>query len=341
MAVVVSVFIAACTGGDPGPGPDTPTGTVEVPPVPDPTALPLAWFMTRPSDLEEELIGEATEALIARCMEDQGFQVPEFPDGSDPIQPLRYWYGLVDLKEARADGYTGLDAAARAAAALDGETEPSETELGESLFPDPARREAYLIALYGPEGDVTRVPVVDPITGEERGLVGVDRGCRGQARAQVFGDADAYLIHQQTVAWLQTVIWEIRLAAKSLEETRQAAEKWLACVADRGFPPEHPFWPTFRRTALDSAEAPDFIGAVPAIGPNWQAFPQPRPSPEEIEMAVADVTCKEESGWTMLVFTEEYRRQDELAAAAAEFIRQGQKIRAEAVERARTILADG
>ena len=339
VAVAVSVLIAACVGGNPVLKTEAPAGSAEVPAVPDPTALPLAWFMERPSDPEEELLSKAVDALIARCMASRGFQTPEFPDESDLIQPLRYWYGLIDPEEARTDGYTGLDAAARVSAALAEENELSDAERGEALFPDPARREAYLIALYGPEGGVTRVPVVDPITSEEKGLVGIDQGCRGHAQAEVFGGVDSYLNYQQTQVWLQVAVLNIRQAAENVEPARDAGQLWLDCMSRAGFPPNHPFWPS--EVAFVAEEGSDFLGAIPAIGANWPVLPEPRPSPEEIEMAVADVTCKEESGWTMLVFTEEYRRQDELAAAAAEFIQQGQNIRAEAVERARAVLGEG
>ncbi len=332
---------AACTA--PAADPAESTGAVaspsNVPSDPDPTLLPLAWFMGRNSDPELDLIWDAYTALVSRCMASLGFETPEFPDESDLIQPLRYWYGLIDAEEAQTAGYTGLDAAARVSAALAEENELSDAERGEALFPDPARREAYLIALYGPEGGVTRVPVVDPITSEEKGLVGIDQGCRGQAQAEVFGGVESYLNYQQTQAWLQVAVLNIRQAAENVEPARDTGQLWLDCMSRAGFPPNHPFWPS--EVAFVAEEMADFLGAIPAIGANWPVLPEPRPSPEEIKMAVADVTCKEESGWTMLVFTEEYRRQDELAAAAAEFIQQGQKIRAEAVERARTILGEG
>ncbi|MFQ5522116.1 MAG: hypothetical protein ACE5F5_00865 [Acidimicrobiia bacterium] len=344
LLLAAGLLAGACTGGAPEPDSAPPaenvgTGaqSVVVPSEPDPTLLPLAWFMARQSDPGDAIIDDAVDHLIARCMAERGFQVPEYPK-HDHAQSLRYWYGLVKLEEALADGYTGIDAAARAGAAL-AEATPSDEEAGEAISPDPARREAYLAALHGTEEDVIRVALVDPITGEHRGTVGLGGGCRGEAREAVFGGVDKYLAHQRTMTWLQRAVWDIRIAADNLEATREAAQAWLECMTDHGFPPDHRFWP-FDVNLAGNGEV-NFLGALPTIGPDWQALPEPRPSPEEIEMAVADVTCKEESGWTMLVFTAEYRRQDELAAAAAEFIRQGQKIRAEAVERARTILAEG
>ncbi len=346
--VLMALALWACveaTGVPPPESEGRSVPSVSIPSEPDPTLLPLAWFMGRYSDPELDLVWEAYTLVVGRCMEAKGFQTPDFPDESDLVQPLRYWYGLADLEEARVDGYTGLDAAARASAALDeelSEATVAHDEQAEDSRPGDARQEAYLVALRGAEGDRVSTAVVDPITGEDRGRVGLPGGCEGEAATELFGSGDAYLTDQRTVAWLDLAIRDIRAEAERRDEVRQAAQAWLDCMSSTGFPPEHPFWPASRQIALGSAEVPDsFLGAVPAMGPYWPAFPEPRPTPEEIEMAVADVTCKRESGWTVRIFAEEYRRQDELAAAAAEFIAKGREIRAETVERARSILAGG
>jgi len=346
--VLAALALWACAEATSVPPPESDGGSVppvSIPSEPDPTRLPLAWFMGRHSDPELDLVWDAYTLLVGRCMEAKGFRTPDFPDESDLIQPLRYWYGLTDHEEARADGYTGLDAAARAGAALSeelSEATVAHDEQADGLSSGDARQEAYLVALRGGEGDRASTAVVDPITGEDRGRVGLPGGCEGEAATQLFGSRDAYLTDQRTVAWLDLAIRDIREEAERTDEVRQAAEAWLGCMADAGFPPEHRFWPASLRTMSGSAEAPDsFLGAVPAIGPYWPAFPRPRPSPEEIQMAMADVTCKRKSGWTELIFAEEYRRQDELAAAVAEFIEKGREIRAQTVERARTILAGG
>ena len=338
VALIIAVVLAACTSPD-RLAYTTIQNQADVPADPDPSLLPLAWFITQRADPTTGLLREATEALIDRCMTEHGFDYLNLGDNeADTAQPLRYWYGLNDITEARTDGYTGLDAAARAAFAA-AEQSLSEAEAAQLVSPNPARREAYFLALYGREDDVVTRPLIDPITGEQVGKVGIEQGCRGEAQAEVFGGVESYLNYQQTQAWLQVAVLNIRQAAENVEPARDTGQLWLDCMSRAGFPPNHPFWPS--EVAFVAEEMADFLGAIPAIGANWPVLPEPRPSPEEIKMAVADVTCKEESGWTMLVFTEEYRRQDELAAAAAEFIQQGQKIRAEAVERARTILGEG
>ncbi len=96
LLLAAGLLAGACTGGSSGSGPAPPaenagTGaqTVVVPTEPDPTLLPLAWFMARQSDPGDAIIDEAVEALIATCMAARGFQVPEFPE-HDHAKPLRY-----------------------------------------------------------------------------------------------------------------------------------------------------------------------------------------------------------------------------------------------------------
>lgn len=286
MSAAGLVLLGACsdsttTGSDP----TAATSTADV----VTAELPLQAYLGDLVSLEEsDVVAQQTavEESVARCMSGEGFEytVPDvaamYSDavhGSDEESDSREWVST--------NGYGITERAATAPA--DGLGPDANLAYTETL--SDAARAAYSEALHG--------KLAGPSSLTEEELVSLppeERGCRGLAEQEVFA----------TDMWDQPEFASLKDAYRSMLETTEGSVEiaeadaaWAGCMAGTGYP--------------DLSAPADAVASVEAAQEDaWatvdvSADPAARPAPDvqaelndlEVATALADLTCKEETGY--------------------------------------------
>ena len=238
------------------------------------------------------------EELIAECMADEGFEyVPV--DYSD----LWGWqtaeevpdYGT--LEYAKSYGY-GVTTGPGDDEAFDVEWTNPNDAIRDALSAN--ELEAYLDRLWGndPRG-------VGP---EGTALPWQEQGCQGWAEHEVYGHAMRGSLDDESWEW-NSLVQEIERVFSALDthpDVGAAAAGWSDCVADAGYPgftavPEAEASVSDRYDALLSGDVPQDPaetagGGLAAVEASFDEHLAAL-TEEEIALATADFTCREESGY--------------------------------------------
>jgi hypothetical protein len=235
-------------------------------------------------DLRDEM--QRIEGFIADCMQEAGYEyIPVGYSPTDPSDAPDAAYGTREFAEKYGYGAT---------------TRPWVTNGPDPAFTDPnldyvdslspAEQDAYWTALYGEldyEGDTNG--------GWERG------GCQSWAEHQVTSDQNAF--EDERFVALQLELEEMWLAAMEDERLSQLERRWSACMADAGFPglagveeaantiyeEVNAIWERAWATLPDSPTVADYDRAERTAQQELSILTE-----REIEMAMADLTCRDE-----------------------------------------------
>ena len=229
--------------------------------------LPLDWVNVEYSRVSFEL-GRAETTLIASCLQSRGFDVSM--DGLFQVTPGPY------TLDRRYSTYT--PATARTRGYQPEVNNPSD--LRQLPLPeDPAQRAAFLLALTGSEDGLPRdfVSMVDPTTGEAIGSVATPGGCQKGAVEQIYGSVEQFAAFRQDDYFIQTLTSQAQAMAATDPELDKQQRDWAACMAAVGYQYHSPSEPQFAE------------------------WPEPRPTADEIDTAVADMTCREQTNYLAAV----------------------------------------
>ncbi|MFD6289234.1 hypothetical protein [Streptomyces sp. NPDC060205] len=212
-----------------------------------------------PTPQEKSLLYTAGQLLLRDCMGKRGFEY--FPVKENPVPEAReFRYVLTDLTWAQKHGY-GSDIQRELAKVR--ETDPNQRYF-HSL---PAKRRA--VALTAVNGS-------DPLSVTAKAPDGVvlrrsAQGCQSEVYRTLYGDLEAWF--QATVT--DDALAELRYSRVTADPRfAEAVKPWSTCMRTAG----HPYAsPTKLREALRPSQ-------------------RPLPREEEIEIAVAEARCANDSG---------------------------------------------
>lgn len=220
-------------------------------------ALPLDPILA-PAEEEVHAIADATGQMIAQCMAAQGL---EYEVGSDyhPGSNTGNYYGVTDAEVAARHGY-------RPTWYLDVAPEANQPAEGMSGLEENRDEEAYGTALYGPEAN--HVQVKEESTGAI--VANYDpTSCFGQAMDTYQPEwGQRYAIESLA----GDISYQAHQSAYQDPELLSGFEDWSACMTQAGF---------------------DFATPDDAYFSTW---PGDTPGEEELRTAVADATCKADTG---------------------------------------------
>jgi len=248
--------------------------------------LPLDWVNVEYSRVSFEL-GRAETILIASCLQSRGFDVSM--NGLFQVLPGPYTldrrYSTYTAETARTRGY---------------QPEVNDPrDLRQLPVPeDTAQRAAFLLALTGAEDGLPRdvVSMVDPVTGAATGSVVIPGGCQKGAVEQIYGSLEQFAAFRQDDYFIQTLTSEAQATAAADPELEKQRQDWASCMSAVGY-------------QYDSPSEPQFA--------EW---PEPRPTTDEIDTAVADMTCRESTKYLTIVAAAERRSQTKLIDSHTELL---------------------
>jgi len=306
IAAALVLTLTACGGDDGGDG----SGSGDEQEI---GALEQFWADAYGGQSQEDANAEMTEVEeeIAACMADLGFEytpvnrsstgggvmAPSADDGDGPK------YGTLEFAEQYGYGATtnpwdSEDAPAGAAA--DGERVDPNQDYIDSM--SDTQQTAYHAALYGDQPELTEEELETYEASWE------DLGCTGRAQQEVYGDTlnDGGGDNDELTA-LDEEYFTMLEAVDSDPRVAETVAEWTFCMADADFP---------GLTTIDDAQN-SFLDKVNAIyDASYADLPEDATEDdnaaveaevqdelsaltgEEIETAVADYTCRDESGYT-------------------------------------------
>lgn len=176
--------------------------------------LPMAWYLLS-ADEQRQVIHDATQAEIERCMSAAGFTyvpIVRVPD----VDFLGKRYG-VDPSTAAEIGFGSLD------------PDNDDAVLDPNTYNN-ADNPAYLTALFGDEetlvaSDDTTLPI----------LFAINNGCVGDAQREVYGDVETMIEFNELDYLVQTIDGDSYREALGSDDVVGALDEWTTCLADRGF----------------------------------------------------------------------------------------------------------
>ncbi len=275
---------------------------------------------------EEELQQQReVEEFVATCMAAQGFEyVPNEVSPGDFASPFDEAYSLPPDEFAEQYGY---GASTLRFDELEMPEDPNQ-EIRESLAPEAL--EEYERALYGDTPGVEAeggVPTAPPVE---------DRGCYGQASAEVFGNDEDESSAGPPSEFEGLMEDLFRLGERLREEPRviEANERWHECMADVGYPEFERVGDPEQAVFQRMAELEGFGGAAADPAPaarseegdvGERATPQPVEPKEidpaeleklqqyELALAQADFGCREKH-YNDIVEEVQYELEEEFVA---------------------------
>lgn len=165
------------------------------------------------------VIQNRTEAAIATCLSQQGFEYPldeRAVEGHDWVAELTGRLGPFDVAQAQQSGY-------------------ANPHLEDDPVPDePSGDAAFQVALTG-TADAQVEDLIDPVSGEVIGRLEVRGGCLGEADVAVFGGADRRARYYALDIGLQNLAVEILLGAETSAAVLDAQDAWSQCMQARGY----------------------------------------------------------------------------------------------------------
>lgn len=241
----------------------------------DVSGLPLGWYMAAQSDMNRS-IQDATQSAIAACMDQQGFvyqPVQYVPDRDF----LAKRYGVQPWVADRI-GYQSVDAL---------ETDDSVVD-HEPSVPPQDQGVGYELALFGRDESAELLPAGSDSDEADQGFYELRGGCVGFARDAVFETADAAVEYLNADSFIQSLIGQAFAEARAAPEVEEARRDWVECMAGKGY--------TF-------GSRDDLVS---------RGWPEPRPTPDEHDTAVADTRCLEEVGYANALLNAEASAQARL-----------------------------
>ncbi len=278
----------------------------------------------------------AQQTLIARCMEDRGFLyiIPHIPEDPFGEAPHRFWgpdpelasqagYGIYDSQfaETSQPPEDPQQDAADGTSEFEGDVPPGEDTgdpHGDYLNTLSAEElQEWMAALTG-TGE-NQIVVEDAGEGGAAAFMNTD-GCVAEVETDLYGDLTALL---QTDLLIHNLRSEQSERIDTDPRFAQAQDSWLRCMRSEGFEPEEP------GDAYSIALA------------SYEELPLDEARSFEIEVAMIDAACVEESGvnriyLTLLAEADEYIETEHAGALLG--LRELQE---HAVQRAKELLADG
>lgn len=254
--------------------------------------------------VDEKLLHQAAERLIARCMARHGFAYTEQRPPPPTTEPdLRY--PLDDVGWARRHGYGTLLAGSRAAAS---DPDPDEVR---NLTPE--QREAWYRTLMGSD----RALVVDL---PERGrLTTSDDGCTAEARRALYGDLAGWYRARRTVDHFGSYTLTLVTADPGY---RAGLTAWAGCVHKHGY----------------IASSPDELREL--VARTEPTSTSVRPPAAEIAAAVTEAECTTSTGFSRTLRTLKHRYQTQTERRFARELTALKSYELQAMPRARRALAD-
>lgn len=255
--------------------------------------LPLDWFTRLQSDIGR-LETELYFGFMERCMADAGFSweapvSPPVPAEWEEISRYPVRYGLVTLVQAERAAYQSPEEVILGAG--------GENSEEEALPDDSAEREAFLAAWSGVRADAPPdlVSVLDPLTGEPIAAFDASLpdggGCQGRANVWLAGGprstegADVTTDRDAARIWIDTrsrAAFEAALADTRVVST---VAEWRDCMGRSGW--DLPDW-----RLPGGLTVPD-----PATAASEERAEFLSRERDNLDLAVADVTCQQEVDW--------------------------------------------
>jgi hypothetical protein len=312
-ASVIALAVAGCGGGDGDPAEESDSGYQS------PLAEFFGWDdaarVDEPEFTEEDRQNHhEVEALVAECMNEAGFEYTPMPFWGDQQENFEdphadIWQLQQDDPEefARQYGY-GMTTIDYEEVPESEVPEDPNVAYRESLSPN--AQQEYDETLYGEEA----VRTVEP--GEDGEAEPVEpSGCYNDAYVQVYGDrteeeGQFQSLHEEWGTLEERITNDPRMT--------EATQAWIGCMADAGYPDLETLYSGQDEVSERQGElySWDEGGAVPLPVPEGEAegegegdagqTPSPPPEPDpaaveelrqfELEIAMADYTCKQEHG---------------------------------------------
>lgn len=236
---------------------------------------------------EQKLLPKVIECVAAR-----GFTVtPEYEVAAEPssVQTVLR-YGIVGSARAKKHAYNPTpqehamsQTPHRALPILLGSVvtdEAMKAILGESVSAADGQPEGE-----SADGAASPTPAASPVddngdgAGENVAEEGQDQGCYGKVLAEMTDVTDARAYHD-LVSGLGELTVKADGEARAAQGTVEAGQKWGECMRGKGY-----------AEATDPWDVYSLVGADPAQTPE-------EPGEFAIDVAVADVECKQETGFT-------------------------------------------
>ena len=265
-ALVGVLFTSGCSG-TPADGPSVPTAAHGTPgvsanPEDEPVlSSPLQKYRLTMTELAT--ISRARSILIGQCVERFGFKAPE-------LEPFSTFLSLSIAGErnsiSRIYGVTDRDQAAEYGYGVDLTDTPPVEDLG-------SQGDAYLLVLKGkwdpnnPYGSRTDSP------GEVDGQPIPAGGCAGEASRAMGYDPDISAYGLAHNLWI-----EGQSQLQASDAYREVVSDWVACLGERGYHVTDPL---------------NDQGDIKRSEETRLASDDNKPAPGEVELALADVDCKE------------------------------------------------
>ena len=275
---------------------------------------------------DQRFLALAEEELVKRCIELAGFKYVTYPP---PSAPQSYQWGRDDVEAARTGGYglkadngpilitddgsTGASSSTGGGSANNSAPRDPNIKYMQSLPKDEQQR--YWTTLMGN----TEGPLVST-TFPNGGAYGVPTsGCISEARKRLYGSLQSYV--QLTVGGMQIETGADKLVAADPTYVR-ASVAWQQCMKGKGY------------------DFADIGAAYSAALAARRAAPDPAAAKAaEIKIAVADAQCGRQSGIRRIGDALDTKYQEQLRAQNQGAVLAEAEATAEAVARAKQILA--
>ncbi|WP_417561900.1 hypothetical protein [Microbacterium sp.] len=166
-------------------------------------------------------------------------------------------------------------------------TEAVAAKWGYHEADDPVKRAARIAAFKKTNAAATATPGFDALF----------RPCLDAARKKLPGGS------ADSVNRLNHYVWEARGAAARQPAVRAAAKKWRECLSSAGYA-GMPDDPSDVSTGMPTPELREQAG-IPTDGAGDGA-PLAPITPQETALALADVACRDSSGWTKTQYAAEW-----------------------------------
>ena len=337
---LVGGLLAGCSGGGTDEASPSPTARVDDGPEPDSTLEPLARgpldeLLDAVSDVSTESPEaqlarlQRSEEIVAACMLDEGFEyLPtdwgpilaaqrerEAGWGEAPVEPQD------PVADAAAYGY-GFSAYSptQDAEPVDGLVLDPNAERVAAM--SSAEERAWYLALWGPGQGEAYLEGLEPYDWTKYGCLGRAGNETDAGSQKAFDDS----------AWsgLRDEIWQLRDTVEDDERLVDARQGWATCMTDAGYPgysyPREPMIEMSQRSAEIWEEASagvqldlstnDYLTDPAYLEQQAElARLHAELAPIEIELAVADATCRVEVDYDRRVAETWLARQDEYYAA--------------------------
>ncbi|MGH9194163.1 MAG: hypothetical protein ACRD1T_00295 [Acidimicrobiia bacterium] len=272
-------------------------------------SLPLGGFFSAEAT-SRGFIVQAEQRALAVCMGEKGFKYRPLPPPI-PEEELTGRVGLADANAAASSGYLRKSV-------LQAEAQPQERDF---VPRDPAERDAYTSALLGTPAAVKGARETKDALEKKYGIKvesfpeRLPSGCQAEIRDRVYGGTPNYVEYWFLRSVLEGLGIDATQAVRASQRKEALDRSWAACMGAKGF-----------------TDASDPIRYA------VRQWPEPRPGKEEIVTAMADVECKEQTGYAASVLELHSREQGRLLDGKLGVLERYGELREQVEARAREAL---